>query len=181
MKKIPLFLLTLLLINCQKEKDLTFLIRKDSVGKLERTSLANDLETIYAKDSVVKDTIKLKLGSKAKKIKIYEKGGTHLLTLTPSMDSVPKIENIRIYDPRFVTEKGVGLNSTFKDIKENFTIRKIVTSMNNVVIFLKGNDIYFTISKEELPASLRYSSSTNIEAVQIPDKARIKYLMIGWE
>ena len=103
-----------------------------------------------------------------------------MLTLTPNKDSIPKIEIIRIYDPRYVTEKGVGLNSTFKDIKDKHTIKKIITALNNVVIFLKDSDAYFTIAKTELPSNLQYGNS-DIEAVQIPDKAKIKYMMVGWE
>ncbi len=103
------------------------------------------------------------------------------MTLTPNSDSIPTIENIRIEDPRFVTEQGVGLKSTFKDIKDHYTIRKVITSMNNVVILLSDSDMYFTISKEQLPSSLRYSSSVNIEAVQIPDDAKIKYMMVAWD
>ena len=52
--------------------------------------------------------------------------------------------------------------------------------MNNVVVLLKDSDLYFTISKDQLPSSLRYASSVNIEAVQIPDEAKIKYMMVGW-
>lgn len=178
---VALIFTAFLFIQCQNEKDIVFLITKDSIGKLDRTTKVDDLGTIYALDSLVRDTSKIKLGSSTKKVKIYEKGGKHLLTLTPTSDSIPKIENIRVYDPRFVTEKGVGLNSTFKDIKDNYGIRKIITSLNNVVVFLKENDMYFTIDKQELPSSLRYASSANIEAVQIPDAAKIKYLMIGWE
>jgi hypothetical protein len=70
--------------------------------------------------------------------------------------------------------------STFKDIKAHYTIKKVVTSMNNVVIFLKDSDLYFTISKEELPADLRFGT-TNIDVVQIPDQAKIKYMMVGWD
>ncbi len=173
-------LVVILFIQCQKEKDTTFLITNDSVGKLTRVSVFTQLDSIYALDSIVKDTLRIQLGENAKKVRIYEKGGKHLLTLTPGTDSVPKVENIRIFDPRFVTDKGVGLNSTFKDIKDNYPIKKIVTSMNNVVIFLKGSDLYFTIDKQELPASLRYAGSTNIEEVQIPDAAKIKYVMVGW-
>ena len=183
-KTVPLVALvasTFIILNCSKEKDTTFLITKDAVGKLKRSDLAKDITTIYATDSIVGDTSLLKIGNTSKKIKIYERGGKHLLTLTPSEDSLPKIENLRIYDPRFISEKGVGLNSTFKDIKDNYGIKKVVTSRNNVVIFIKDSGMYFTISKEELPASLRYASSVNIEAVQIPDKAKIKYLMVGWE
>ena len=172
---------SILLAQCEKEKDTTFLITNNSVGKLDKISLVRDLEIIFEKDSIVKDTMQLALGFGAKKINIFEKGGNHLLTLTPTSDSIPKVENVRVNDPRFKTEKGIGLNSTFKDIKEKYTIKKIVTSINNIVIFVKDHDVYFTIDKSELPASLRYVSSPNIEAVQVPDQARITYLMIGWE
>jgi hypothetical protein len=170
-----------LLMQCEKEKDTKFLITNNSVGQLEKISLIRDLEVIFYQDSIVKDTMKLTTGLGARSIKIYEKGGNHLLTLTPSSDSIPKIQNVRINDPRFKTEKGIGLQSTFKDIKEKYTIQKIVTAINNIVIFVKDSDIYFTIDKSQLPESLRYVSSPNIDAVQVPDNAKIKYLMVGWE
>jgi len=170
-----------LLMQCNQPKDSTYLITNTSVGKLDKISLVRDLDIIYEQDSVVRDTMKLTLGFGAKNIKIYEKGGSHLLTITPNTDSIPKVQNVRINDPRFQTEKGIGLNSTFKDIKEKYTIKKIVTSINNIVVFVKDHDVYFTIDKSELPESLRYVSSPNIDAVQVPDAAKIKYLMIGWE
>lgn len=168
-------------VQCQKEKDTSFLITNHSVGKLERISLIRDLDLIYYQDSIVKDTMKLASGLGARSIKIYEKGGNHLLTITPSLDSIPKIQNVRINDPRFETEKGIALNSTFKDIKEKYTIQKIVTSLNNIIIFVKDSDVYFTIDKSQLPESLRYVSSPSIDAVQVPDGAKIKYMMIAWE
>lgn len=168
-------------MQCEKEKDTKFLITNNSVGQLEKVSLIRDLEVIFYQDSIVKDTMKLTSGLGARSIKIYEKGGNHLLTLTPSSDSIPKIQNVRINDPRFKTEKGIGLQSTFKDIKEKYTIQKIVTAINNIVIFVKDSDIYFTIDKSQLPENLRYVSSPNIDAVQVPDNAKIKYLMVGWE
>ncbi|EAR02067.1 hypothetical protein [Maribacter sp. HTCC2170] len=170
-----------LLTQCSKEKDTTFLITNNSVGKLDKISLVRDLEVIYDQDSIVKDTMKLALGFGARSINVYEKSGSHLLTLTPSTDSIPKVQNVRINDSRFKTEKGVGLNSTFKDIKEKYSIKKIITSINNIVIFVKDSDVYFTIDKSELPASLRYVSSPSIDAVQVPDEAKIKYLMVGWD
>jgi len=182
-KKItPIYLvIALLFIQC-KEKDTTFLITKDSIGKLLKSTDSKDLGNIFTEDSIVKDTHQIKLLSSIKKIEIYEKGGVHLLSLTPRInDSSATIKNIRVYDSRYVTDKGISINSTFKDIKDNYSIKKILNSLNNVVIFLKENDMYFTIDKKELPANLRYSSSTNIEAVQIPDTAKIKYFMIGWD
>ena len=171
-------ILVLLMVSCE-EKDTTFLITNDSIGKLNKTSLARDLELIYAEDSIVKDTFNSKLGPAYQKVKVFEKGGAHLLTLTPSEDSIPVIENIRVFDPRFNTDTGIGLKSTFKDIKANYSIKKIITTLNSVVLFVKESDIYFTINKEELPSNLRFGTNT-IEEVQIPDDAKVKYLMIGW-
>lgn len=176
-----ILLISIVLFQCQTApKDTTFLITDTSIGKLEKSSLVRDLEVIYDQDSLVKDTTRLLKGFGAKKIDVFEKGGAHLLRLTASTDSIPVIDNVRVQDQRFKTEKGVGITSTFKDIKENYEISKVITAMNNVVVLLKNSDIYFTIDKKELPSSLRYASSVNIEAVQIPDKAKIKYMMLGW-
>ncbi|MEO0573239.1 MAG: hypothetical protein AAF039_16145 [Bacteroidota bacterium] len=161
------------------EKDTTFLISNEKIGKLDKISLVRDLELIYAGDSIVKDTLSSQI-SYQRKIKVYEKGGKHLLTLTPTADSIPSIENIAIEDPRFETEGGISLKSTFKDIQKQYEIKKLVTTLNSVVIFPKGSPMYFTIDKSELPSNLRYTTG-NIDAVQIPDEAKLKYLMIGWE
>lgn len=165
---------------CTVEKDTTFLIGEEQVGPLAEGTKVSAIETVFQSDSIVRDTTPKVLGSSRSKFKIFEKGGTHLLTLTASTDSLEYIENVQIHDPRYMTAEGIGIQSTFKDVKEAYEIRKVVTSMNNLVIFVKNSDLYFTISKDQLPGSLRYNSSLNIEAVQIPDKAQLKYIMVGW-
>ena len=119
---------------------------------------------VFAQDSVVQDTTKLQMGAKAKKIQIFEKGGKHLLTLTSNADSIPTIENVRVFDARYVSDKGIGLNSTFQDIQKGYGIKKIVTTLNSIVVFPKGSNLYFTIDKAELPDNLRYATNS-IEAV----------------
>lgn len=182
MKRIDLIfgILILVFLSSCAEKDTNFLISNDKIGKLDKISLVRDLELIYEGDSIVKDTMRSRVGSRTKKIKVYEKGGKHLLTLTPSADSIPTVENISIEDPRFQTESGIGIKSTFKDIQAQYEIKKVVTTLNSVVIFPKGSNLYFTIDKSELPANLRYTTS-DIDAVQIPNEAKLKYLMMGWE
>ncbi|WP_127138728.1 hypothetical protein [Flagellimonas oceanensis] len=175
---IALVLGMVLIHSCQK--DTKFLITETSVGPLTKSTLVKEVQSTFAQDSVVGDTAQINLGISPKKIDVFEKGGNHLLMLTANSDSIPTIQNIRIMDPRYVTEKGVGLKSTFKDIQAKYDIKKIVTTLNSIVIFPKGSDVYFTIDKEELPENLRFSTS-DIEAVQIPDDAKIKYLMLGWE
>lgn len=172
-----------LFFNCAGDINTDFQITGDNVGKLTKQSLARDVDLIFEKDSVVQDTVKLNFGSGASKIKIYEKGKKDmlLLTLTPNTDSIATIQNIQINDNRFITEKGITKESTFKDIKAQYPIKKIITSLNNVVILLKDSDLYFTIDKKELPESLRYNANSQIEEVQIPDTAKIKYMMVGWD
>jgi hypothetical protein len=168
-------------MNCTEEQKNDFQISGDQVGKLTKQSLARDIDLIFEKDSVVQDTVKLNFGNGASKIKIYERGGQLLLTLTPNTDSIATIQNIQINDSRFVTEKGISKESTFKEIKDKYPIKKIITSLNNVVVLLKDSDLYFTIDKKELPESLRYNANSRIEEVQIPDNAKIKYMMVGWD
>ena len=167
--------------SCDNEKDPYFNIGSDQVGLINRQTLFTEISEFYGKDSIVTDTSLVSIGNGNKKLKIYEKGGKHLLTVTANEDSIPGIGHIQIADPRYKTELGVGLQSNFADIKKNYTIAKIVTSLNNVVVLLEGSDIYMTIDKKELPAHLRYTKSRPIELVEIPDIAEIKYLMVGWE
>ncbi len=176
-----LSLLGLLILGCQKEIDTSFLITQNRVGKLEKGSLIRELDIIFDQDSLVRDTTRLNFGSHTQKIKVFEKNGQHLITISPSSDSIPKVENVRIFDPRYHSEEGIGLKSNFSDIKSNYEISKVVSSMKNVVVFLKNNPMYFTIDKDQLPSNLRYSANQKIEEVQIPDEAKIKYFMVGWE
>lgn len=172
--------LVVLLFGACAEKNPTFLITENSVGTLQKTTTVADLETIFNNDSIVRDTMNSKIGASTKKIQIFEKGGQPLLLLTPNRDSVQTFENIQVLDDRYQSEKGISLNSTFKDIQEAYNFKKVVTTMNSIVVFPKGSNLYFTIDKSELPSNLRYTTS-KIEAVQIPDAAKIKYLMVGWD
>ncbi|MDC6355455.1 hypothetical protein [Robiginitalea sp. PM2] len=170
----------LLLTGCQNDPaGDPFLISSGQVGKLRRSHTLAQLDSVYQADSLVRDTTRTQLGN-AGRIEVYEKGGKHLLTLSPTGDSLGRIGNIRVHDKRFATDRDIHLGSTFGEIKEQYEIRKIITSLNNVLVLFKGTDVYVTISKESLPASLRYSQDP-IEAVQIPDTAPVKYLMVGWD
>ena len=171
----------LLMLNCAEEENTYFLIDSDQVGLLNRQTIMTEVSDIYKADSLVSDSTQISFGEGGRKLKVFEKGGKHLLTLTSNSDSIAKVGHILVADPRYKTAKGIGLQSTFTDIDKNYTIGKIITSMNNIVVLLEGSDIYFTIDKKELPAHLRYTKTRPIEKVEIPGQATIKYLMVGWE
>lgn len=168
-----------LITACTKETDPRFNVTSEGVGLISKITAVSDLQNIFASDSIVMPAT-LPDGKPASKlIEVYEKGGTPLLSISPTADSIPRVANVRIHDPRYVTPEGVNVLSTFKDIREKLKVKKVVTSLNNVVILIRDSDLYFTISKEELPAELRYAN-TEIDLIQIPDKAKIKYMMVGW-
>lgn len=174
--------IAILTVQCKKEPD-PFLIQKGQIGKLQKTTTVGELDSIYASDSIVKSAGEGDyVYANKDKYFIYQKGGKHLLTLTPVQqhDSTETIEHIQILDPRFRTAKGIHINSTFKDIKDQYVISKITATFNNILVFVDEIDAYFTIDKKELPKALQQPNVT-LEAQQIPDNTRIKYFMIGWE
>lgn len=183
MKKLIFTLLTLsiLLTSCTKEVD-TFLISKQNIGLLTDSTQVKDLEAVFIKDSIVKTIAGDEFTGRINDIEIFEKGGNHLLSLTPTqaLDSTATIKTIKIIDSRFKTKKGITTLSTFGDLQNNYNISSIQNTLNNIVIFINENNTFYTISKDQLPPELRFDINTKIEAVQIPETAKIKYFMVGW-
>lgn len=181
-KSLFLGLIIACLASCA-EKENPFLIQKNQIGKLHKDITVKQLDSVFKNDSLVKrigEGDYMQAGTD--KYLIYEKGGKQLFTLTPRQqhDENEKIKTIQIHDPRFKTEKGVSLKSTFKDIRENYKIKYIHNTLNNLVITAVGDE-YFMIDKKELAEDLRYDMKLTIDAIQIPDDAKIKQFMINWE
>lgn len=172
----------LLFVQCGKDTDL-FLIQNGSIGNLNKEIKIKQIDSIFAEDSIVKTNSSPNALETQGEVEIYEKGGKKLLLLSPDDENDPNstITNIQVFDSRYKTEKGLTTASTFKDVKANYTIDNIETTINAVVIFLKETDVYLTIDKKSLPEELRYNMDLKVEASQIPDDAPIKYFMIGWE
>lgn len=183
MKKIilPILAISLIATACKKSVD-PFSISKQNVGMLTDSTQVKDLETIYINDSIVKKIAGDEFLGSVNDIEIFEKGGKHLLSLSPkqSLDSTATIGTVKIIDSRFKTNKGLNTLSTFGDIKAKYNISSIENTLRNIVVLVNENNTYFTIDKKELPGELQFDMSKKIEAIQIPDSAKIKYFMIGW-
>ena len=181
-KTVFLGLMAACLVSCAKKEN-PFLIQKDRIGKLSKDATVKQLDSIFAKDSLVKrigEGDYMQAGND--QYLVYEKQGKHVFTLIPRQqhDENEKIETIQIHDARYKTENGISLKSTFKDIREHYKIKNIYNTMKNLVITVNGQE-YFTIDKKELPEDLRHNMSLNIEAIQIPGEAKIKQFMINWK
>ncbi len=173
---------TLLFVQCAEEKD-PYLISNNSVGELTLGMKIKQVDSIFAQDSIVKLYSRNDEFSTQGEVEIYEKGGNKLMLISPRGNNDPEalISNFQFYDVRYKTDKGLNLNSTFKDVKANYTIANIETTLSTVVVFLQDSDIFINIDKKELPENLRYNPSLVIEASNIPDEAKIKYFMLSWK
>lgn len=173
----------LLFIQCNKKVD-PFLIKDGAVGTLTKEMKLKQVDSLYKTDySIVKVNSSPNALETHGEVEIYDKQGEKLMIISPEDESDPnsRISTIHIFDPRFKTEKGLTTASTFKDVKDNYTIENMVTTINSIVVFLNDSELYLTIDKSNLPEDIRYQMDLKVEADQIPDTAPIKYFMIGWD
>lgn len=159
-----------------------YAITSDGVGPLTKTTQLRDLEKVFENDSVVNTERRSKFKGVGSPINVFEKSsGKKLLSIMPSNSSdTSNIENIQIFDDRYKTEEGISLKSTFKEISESYTIKRIDNLIGAAVVFVNESDTYFTIDKKLLPPDLMFDAEKKIEANQIPDDTPIKYFMVGW-
>ncbi|MDG5493096.1 hypothetical protein [Psychroserpens sp. SPM9] len=170
--------------NCTTEKKQNpFHIGKHHVGLLTDSTQVKDLKLIFPNDSIARFSIKGdEFTGQNNDIDIYSTEGKKLLSLTPrqALDSTSVIGSVHILSELYKTDKNISTLSTFKDINENYNISSIDNLINAVVISVNEINASFTIDKKELPANLRFDMNLNIEAVQIPDEAKIKYFILHW-
>jgi hypothetical protein len=181
MKKIILLLLlSIVFIQCKKENNFT--IDKNQLGKLTSMTQINELESIFAKDSLVSN---LGEGDFANaeydEYLVFEKGGKHMLTIIPSEqhDSTSTIESIQIFDNRYKTIKGLNVSSTFNDIVENYTVNKVESTFTTAVLFIDELDATIAIDKKDL--GINEFGMDKVRLDQIPDMAKIKYFTIWFD
>jgi len=184
-KKISfLVLICFSLLSCQKDKKQDpFEISFNRIGKLTNTTKVNQLDSIYANDSIVKNSKNSPFVSISKTIEIYEKGGAKLLNLEPKQENDPAsvIESVQIIDPRYKTVSGLSIDGIFKDIKDNYNITKINNTLSSAVIFVDSIQASISIDKKQLPSELKFNTDIKIDASQIPDSAKIKHFLITWD
>lgn len=181
MKILSFAIIAVLFMACGRDSD-PFLIDSNRVGPLTKEIRINQLDSVFKEDSIVRNISKSRFLNVANNIEIFDHAGAPLLILEPvqQFDSTSTIGYIQILDPKFQTAKGLNIKSTFGDVVEKYPISRIENTLNSAVVFIDELNLYLTIDKKELPASLRYDTDTRIIASQIPDNAKIKYFMVSW-
>jgi hypothetical protein len=180
-KTILIALASFTLIQCAKKED-PFLIQKDRIGILKKEYTIKQIDSVFANDSIVKHVAGDEFTGNSTDIKVYEKGGAHLLSLSPSesLDKNAKINIVTIHDVRYKTDKNVSLTSTFKDFKTHYEVLRIDRILNNINVEFKNQDFYITIAIDQLPSAYKFDYTRTIEVASIPDTAKIKSLRLDW-
>jgi hypothetical protein len=178
---LPLILIISVLSSCKKEIN-PFLISKQNIGHLTDSTQVKDLKSVFVNDSIYKYISGDEFTGNINDIEIYEKGGVPLLTLSPSqsLDSTATFRTIKIIDPRYTTAKGLTVHSTFKTVKDNYKISNIQNTLRSIIVSINDINAYVTIDKNELPANMRFDMNLKIEAIQIPEAAKIKSFYLYW-
>ncbi len=176
-----LILVAILIASCAKSPDVN-LISKHSIGLLTDSTQVKDLQLVFPNDSIVKLNGSNAFTGTNNDIEVFEKSGEKLLTLTPkkALDSTSTIKSIQIHAERFKTAKGLNIKSTFKSIKDNYKVSSIQNTLRNIMVSANEINAFFTIDKNELPAELRFDMNLKIEAIQVPDEAKIKGFYMQW-
>ena len=176
-KTILLTIATFALIQCTKKEN-PFLIQNGKIGGLKKEFTLTQIDSVFAKDSIVKPITDDAFTGNINDIEIFEKGGKHLLSLSPNDQK--KISIITLHDARYKTDKNVGLSNTFKEFRAHYEVSKITRMLNNIIIEFKNQDFYITIDVKELPSEYWFNYDAKIETASIPDTAKIKSLQIDW-
>ena len=169
-------------VACEKTID-PFLITTNSIGLLTDSTIIKELKTIFKNDSLRKFIGGDEFTGSTNTISVYEKdSGVLLLELDPNytLDSLSTIRTVRIMDPRYKNHDGISSISTFGDLKSNYKISSIQNTLRSLIISVDDINAYFTLSKKELPEEMRYNMNSKIEAISIPESAKIKDFYLQW-
>jgi hypothetical protein len=180
---LSILLVSLLFVQCTKEN--RYLIEKGKVGYLSKETTVLELNTIFESDSIVSNLPSNNSNNGEKlftvgddEYEIFSIKGEKLLQISPVAhnDSLSKIKSIQIFDRNYKTDKGISLQSTFKDINENYLVNKVETTLTSATLFIDELNATISIDKKDLGLSSFSRDEVSID--QIPDIAKIKYFTI---
>jgi|TARA_Y100000385_G_scaffold260807_1_gene291019 hypothetical protein len=171
-----------LFFACETKID-PFMISTKSIGLLTDSTKIKDLKTIFINDSISSYIGGDEFTGSTNTISVYEKGsGVLLLELDPdyALDSLSTVRTVRIMDARYKNKDGLNSLSTFGDINSKYELSSIQNTLRSLIISVDEINAYFTVSKMELPEGMRYNMNQKIEAISIPQTAKIKDFYLQW-
>ena len=177
MKKIiTILVLSLIFIQCNSDKKL--LIAKNNLGDIHKSTTIIELDKMFNSDSIVK----LPKGATVyKKYIVFNKDGKQIINIKFDIkrDSIKGIENIKIFDKKYKTDKGLSTSSAYKDIIDNYSISKVEPSFNSAIVFI--DEINATVALDKKDLKIDEFDMRKISKDQIPDMAKIQYITLWFD
>jgi len=175
-KVITIIVLSLIFIQCNSDKKL--LIAKNNLGEIHKNTTVAQLDKMFSKDSIVKIP---EDATVYRKYIVFNKEGKQIINVKFDVkrDSIKGIENIKIFDAAYKTEKGLSTASTYKDIMNNYSIAKIEPSFNSATVFI--DEINATVALEKKDLNIDEFDMRKISKDQVPDMAKIQYITLWFD
>lgn len=85
-----------------------------------------------------------------------------------------------IKSPFFKTDKGIHTNSTYRDVKNAYSITRIEPTREHIVLVIDEINAEFLITKTELEEGLWNSKTNTVNPHKIPDDAQIENFILWW-
>lgn len=179
-------MLSLFLVISSCQDDTRHLIAKNKLGNLTHTSKVYQIDSLLASDSVVTTNARNAFGgtlsSVVKAIKVYDTSGKQILNIKPfgSMDTLSDISSIRVLTEQYKTKNGIGLGSTYKDLKKYHDVNNIQSLANSFIITLKDINAVVSFDRKVLPGEVRFDMEADIKPTMIPDDAKINRIWVNF-
>ncbi len=185
MRTLSLLLLLLIISSC--EKDQQHLIAKNQLGDLTQNTKISDIENLLKTDSVIiikpRNPYGELMESSTKEVQVFDTTDTQILNIKPdtALDSISHIKNIRIFTDKYKTKNGIGLGSTFAEVKKYHDIGNIQSSPRSIVISLEDLNALISFDREVLPGDIQFDLDADIKNTMIPDDAKINRFWLIFE
>ncbi|WP_169764136.1 hypothetical protein [Campylobacter mucosalis] len=147
-----------------KKIDNSFLITKNSVGRICKNSHSQDLIKEFGTNNLKRIT------------QIKQQSAYYVLSLNERLFAYEiynnKITKLNILSPKFKTIEGIGLNSSFKDIKNSLKIDDFSVHKNKISLKIDSYNMVLHLLSDikNEPKSLE----------DIDENAKVKQILISW-
>ncbi len=171
-----LVVLSVVLAQCNSA-DKT-LIAKNKVGEITKATKFNNIEEIFAKDSIVS----LPEGSdEPTSYKIFKEGKLAMIVnkLIDNDTLINQIENVQVFDAAYTTDRKISTNSTYKDVADQYTINKVEPTFTSAILFVDEINATIALNKKDL--NIDEFDMRKIDKDQIPDRTAVKTITIWFD
>ena len=178
---ITITLALVLIVSCQTISNNDFIIKNKQVGKLTDTTTIAQLKLLYQNDSIVKNTYGKAAFEPYDEYTIIDKKSKNiLLVVVPQKinDEQSVIKYIEIKSPKFKTEKGVNLASSFGDFKKQHKVGRVDETFKHIVVFIDDLNATINMPKDVIPLNAQHNPNIKVDKTLIPDNVKIKDFVV---